>query len=260
MKIVPKQTSSRQKLNLTNDQITIIVDKMFNGNLKEWEIDKSIEYVNDNSSIISIYDDEDTLIEEIDIAQYLNIHFYGFKHRVYDPINTVLNREYGNENLFEEWALQINNGLNKSYCQVNKIDDNAVTSTDIDSKTINVELKFMIQTNKVDVLDYYVGQLRNMCLGNTFELQNANGDELTAYITIGVLETNQDVIDTTIGECIILSCSLEIDYIQATYSYNDYEFYMSLDGDDTINENGEIVDVNGNPTETVYTRIAPTVY
>lgn len=190
------------------------------------EIVKRLFESNDEDIIIN---NENEKQKTIKINDYLNIEFYAWKNRV--VYNTM--REYEQ---YDHWTQSLNYSLNKSYALVEQLNEEVVTSNDIDSATKNCEITFMIQEDKVEILDHYIMTLRNALLGNTQEIQNSNGDILKAYITIGNLMYEQEPIMTQLGECMIVKCGFVLTYLNNALSYSDVKMLISLDNEEHYSE------------------------
>lgn len=236
----------------TTEDVKNITEKIFNGNLAVYRASKgTIEYDNPNSEIITIKDESDNIIEEKDLADYLNIKFYNWKERLISKDDKSLD-ERSELTVFEDWVQSLNFSMNESYALIEKIDEEVTASQDIDSAVITGKMTFLVQTDKIKNLDYYVTKIRNIYLGNPQDIQNSYGDIVKAYIMIGSLSYDQEPFMTQLGETIIVSCNFRISYLNDALTYNDIKIEISLDGDDLYDENGKIVDELGNETETKY--------
>lgn len=231
----------------TSEDIKNIVENIFNGNLHDLRLSKgSISYENENSEKIYLVDEDDGTRTEKDLAEYLNIYFYNWKQRIVSEEN---NSELS---VFDSFIQSLNNSFDKSYGLVEITDEEVVASQDIDSSTINGKITFLIQTNKVNNLEYYVNKIRNKYLGVAQDIQNSYGDIIKSYVLIGALMYDEEPITLQIGECIICSLNFRISYLGDAQSYNDTQIQISLDGDDLYDTEGNIVDAQGNPTESKY--------
>lgn len=220
----------------TSYDIKEIIKNIFNGNLELSRVSSSIAYKNDNSEKILLIDEDDGTQTEKDLADYLNIKFYSWKNRLV---------EKGGDNQvftpYDEWIESLNFSMNESYALVELIDEEVTASQDIDSATKIGRITFLVQADKVSNLDYYVSKIRNNYLGNPQDIQNSYGDIVKAYIMIGTLLYDEEPSSIQLGECVKVSCNFRISYLNNALSYNDTEISISLDGDDTYNESGEIV-------------------
>lgn len=212
---------------LTSEDLKNIVDNMFNGNLWASKYSNNqISYANPNSEKIILVD-EDQEGQQYDLAQYLNIKFYNWKNRIVEQSE----RE---ENFagFDDWVNSLNFSFNEAYALVEQTDEEITTSQDIDSCTKTAKITFIMQSNKIHNLEYYISKLRNVYIGNPQVIQNSFGDKITAYIMLGVLSYDQEPITTQIGETLIVSCYFRITYLNEALTYNDTEFYLSFKGDE----------------------------
>ena len=224
----------------TAQDIKNIIKKIFNGNLDIHQVNNSITYVNPNSEKILFINEEDNSQVEKDLAEYLNIKFYSWKNRLVEKSEHSLTDEPV-LTVFDDWVQSLNFSMNESYALVELIDEEVTASQDIDSATKIGRITFLIQADKITNLDYYMAKIRNTYLGNPQDIQNSYGDIVKAYITMGTLLYDEEPSTIQLGECVVVSCNFRISYLTDALSYNDTQIEISLDGDDTYNENGEIV-------------------
>ena len=220
----------------TSYDIKEIVKRIFNGNLELHRASNStIAYENANSEKILLIDEDGEQTEK-DIAEYLNIKFYSWKNRLIEK-----GSDTETLTLYDDWIQSLNLSMNESYSLVELIDEEVTASQDIDSATKIGRITFIIQTDKISNLDYYISKIRNHYLGNPQDIQNSYGDIIKAYITLGTLVYDEEPSTIQLGECVKVSCNFRITYLNNALSYNDTEIAISLDGDDTYDENGDVV-------------------
>lgn len=224
----------------TLEDIKNIADNIFNGNLWLSKLSNGeIAYENENSENILLINESDGTQTEKDLAEYLNIKFYTWKQRLVEKSN------YGYDeqplSLFDEWVQSLNFSMNEAYALVERIDEEVTVSQDIDNATYLGKITLLIQTNKVKNLEYYITKLRNKFLGLPQTIQNSYGALIKAFILIGSLSYEDEPLQTPLGECIITSFNFKISYLENALTYSDTEIAISLDGDDTYDENGQIV-------------------
>lgn len=236
---------------LTSEDIKNIVERIFNGNLKEKYINSSFEYVNPNSEKIYFVNEDDGESEQKDLAEYLNIKFYSWKERVVSKSDYSIEDE-PDMSLYDTWVNSLDFSLNEAYALVELTDEEVTASQDIDNATKLGTITFLMQTNKIKNLDYYINKIRNNYMGIPQEIQNSFGDIIKAYILLGTLMYDEAPQTTQVGEIIKVSCNFRISYLTNALSYTDTKFEISFSGDDLYNENGEIVNAGGEPTTTKY--------
>lgn len=243
------------RTNFTVEDVKNIFDEIFNGNLWAHKYSNgTIPYVNENSEKVLLINESEDTREEIDLAEYLNIKFYNWKERL------VEKEKYDEEDAspyakFEAWVQSLNNSTNEAYALVERIDEEVVASQDIDSATYMSRITFLIQSDKIKNLDYYITKIRNKFLGVPQEIQNSYGEILKAFILIGALNYDQEPFVTQLGECMVVSINCKISYLANAAVFSDLELEMSVDGDDLYDNFGNIVDINGNPTTTKYLKM-----
>ena len=223
------------------EDVKNIVENIFNGNLAQYRASKgSIAYNNPNSENILLIDEDDGSQKQVDLAEYLNIKFYNWKERLVSKDDRDL-EERQQLTVFDDWVQSLNVSMNESYALVEKIDEEVTMSQDIDSSTITGKITFLVQTDKIKNLDFYVSKIRNAYLGNPQDIQNSFGDIIKAYIMVGALSYDQEPFMTQLGETVIVSCNFRISYLNNALSYNDTEVAISLTGDDTYDGSGNVV-------------------
>ena len=232
----------------TNEDVRNLIDKIFNGNLWSHKL-KAQPYDNPNSENLLLIDNDTGEKKEVDIAEYLNIKFYTWKNRLVEKGDGL---DENPLSPLETWVSSLNLSMNEAYALVETIDEEVVASQDIDSATKTCKISFIVQTNKIKNLDYYVSKLRNIYLGNPQTIQNAYGDNIKAYIMVGALLYDQEPITMQLGECVLVSCNFRLSYLNDALTYNDTKVEISLDGDDIYNAEGEVVDEQGFPTASKY--------
>lgn len=224
----------------TIEDVKNIINNIFNGNLWEHKYSNGeIAYNNPNSEKILLIDEDNGTQTEKDIAEYLNIKFYNWKQRLVEKANDEL--ESAPLSVFEDWVQSLNFSMNESYALVERIDEEVTASQDIDSATYMGKITFLIQTDKIKNLDYYITKVRNKFLGVPQEIQNSYGDIVKAFIMIGALTYDQEPFTMQLGECVIVSLNFRISYLANALTYSDTEIQISLNGDDTYDVDGNIV-------------------
>ena len=225
----------------TTEDLKNFIEQVFNGNLRKSLLSNGqIVYDNENSEEIIMINDDDGETTTIDLAKYLNITFYSWKERLLEKSNVGIDANPQLSN-FENWVQSLNFSMNEAYALVEKIDEEIVTSQDIDSSTISARVTFLMQADKIKNLDYYVTKIRNNFVGVPQEIQNSYGEMLTAYFLMGDLLFEQEPMMTQLGECIVCTANVQLSYMAQAMGWMDNKIYLSFDGDDTYDENGDIV-------------------
>ena len=220
----------------TSEDTKNIIETIFNGNFATYKASSgSVPYENPNSEEIAVLDANLGLKSTYDLAQYLNINFYSWRQRVVESGNEPISNS-ANLSTFESWVESLNYSMNESYGLVEKIDEEVTASQDIDSSIITGKVTFLIQTDKVKNLDYYVTKIRNKYLGVPQDIQNSYSDIVKAYIMIGSLMYDNEPSMTQVGECVICSFNFRISYLNDALNYSDTKVEISLDNEATYNE------------------------
>ena len=218
------------RTNFTSEDLKNMVEQIFNGNLRQSIVSKgSIVYNNPNSEKIMLIDDESGESEEKDLATYLNLHFYNWKERLVETKDTFHGESLS---VLESWVESLNVSMNESYALVEKTDEEVIASQDIDGSTIMGKITFLIQTNKIHNLDYYITKLRNQYLGVPQDIQNSYGETLKAFLLVGALMYEQEPFTSQLGETIIVSCNIKLTYLADALTYNDNKVQISIDDEE----------------------------
>lgn len=194
----------------------------------------------ENSEKIMLIDEDTGTQTQKELVDYLNIKFYSWKNRLVEKSEHSLTDEPV-VTAFDDWVQSLNLSMKESYALVELVDEEVTASQDIDSATKIGRITFLIQADKITNLDYYLAKIRNSYLGNPQEIQNSFSDIVKAYITIGTLLYDEEPDTIQLGECVVVSCNFRISYLTDALSYNDTQIEISLDGDDTYDDNGEVV-------------------
>ena len=207
-----------------------LIDEIFNGNLGAFKATKGkIPYNNPNSEEIVFIDEETGEQKSGDLAQYLNVKYYAWKERLIE--NEDYDRDQSQPKFLdlESWLKSKNHSMNEAYGLVEKIDEEVTASQDIDSATIRGKVSFIVQTDKIKNLDYYITKVRNAYLGVPQQIQNSYGNMINAYIMIGALMYDSEPEMTQLGECILCSFNFSISYLNEALNYSNTKIEMSLD-------------------------------
>lgn len=210
----------------TTEDIKNIVDTAFNGNLWQYKATKgAVEYENPNSENILLTEADTGFQEEKDLAEYLGVGFYTWKNRLAEKSNLLVQ-----DTSFMSWIESLNGSMNEAYALVECIDSEAVPSQDIDSATFIGKITYVIQADKAANLDYYLTKLRNTLLGVPVDFQNSYGDIVKVFIHLGTLIYDTEPTMTQLGETLIVTENITINYLTDALTYSDTKIEMSFDG------------------------------
>ncbi len=202
---------------LSTQDIKFIFENILKKNSKKVEI---IEQPYNESKVVDFYD-------------YFDFEIYSWKNRIVKKES----EEYG----YEDWVDSLNFSLDRTYGLVEIINDEVVPSADLDISTKSVKVSFLVPVNKIENLENYLLQVRNVYLGKPEEIQNQDGEILTTYINMGVLVYESEPEMTPFGEVINASLGFTISYINNVRNYHNSKIEISLDGDDEYDEEGQII-------------------
>ena len=214
------------RTNLTTEDIKVIIDRLFNGNLAEWKAKRgTIEYENPNSETILTVEEDTGEQTEVDIAQYLNVRFYTWKNRLEEKADTN-----PVDNSFMSWISSLNLSINDSLALVELVNSEVTPSQDIDSASLTGRITLAVQTNKIHLLEYYLGKIRNSLLGVPMDVQNSYGDIVKAFIHIGIPLYDSEPETIQIGEVLTTTVNFTVNYLTDSLNYKDTKVELSLDG------------------------------
>lgn len=203
------------KTNLSTIDVKNIIEQAFNGNLAAYKAGATTEYKNDNSENIILKDEGTDEATTVDLAQYLDIHFYSWKHRVAE---------------YDDWIASLNNVGVSTFALIELTDSEVLPSPDIDSATLTGQMTVLVPTDKVANFDFYVSKIRNIYAGNPFDITNRFGDKVKAYLNMGIALYEQEPTMEQIGECEVVRVNFSLQYLTNALSYSDIKFELSLDG------------------------------
>lgn len=223
----------------TLEEAKRVVEGLYNGNLAEYRAKKgAVEYINENSEKILLKDEYGQSLDEKDLAQYLNLHFYTWRNRV---VESEMGKHFtinGQESV-EAWVKSLNGSMNDAYALVELTNTAALASQDIDAGKLTGRVTIIIQANKVALLDYYATKIRNKYLGAPQDITNSFGDIIKAYLGMGILLYDGEPTETQLGETVIVSFNFTIDYLADAFSYadTDISFYIGEEDPDDMETN-----------------------
>ena len=177
----------------------------------------------DNNEEILLKHEPDGEEESVKLYEYLNLHLYAWKNRLVE-IN-------GSQIYYGAWSESLDYSMGQTYGLVEKENETAVASSDIDSNTIEGTITFNVPSNKINNLDYYIQKIRNVYLGNPQTIQNRYGNNISSFIVIGLLRYDTEPQMTPYGEMIEASVGFSISYINDAETYKDTKIELSLDNE-----------------------------
>ena len=179
-------------------------------------------YNKDNSEQIKLVDLNDGTTKDVDLAKYLNVEFYAW-------LEKVEGEETDNILSVDAWVNSKLQSLDGGYALVESYNESATESADLDNGVIEGKITFLIQTDKIKNLDYYLRKLRNRYMGEPIIIQNSFGKKVKSYFMLGTLLYEEEPIDTQLGYCLVASCNFSFRYMVDALSYNDLEVSFSID-------------------------------
>ena len=177
-----------------------------------------------NTEPIVIVDSDTGEKTETDTAKYLNLHFYSWKDRLVDS-RDIFN---GQTSVFESWVDSLNNSMNDAYALVEITSEENVASQSIDSGIIRAKITFLVQADKIKVLDRVASKIKNIYLGSPQEIQNGYGEMVTAFMQFGALTYDQEPTMTPLGETIVCSQNFVFTYLKGASTSESVQFGLHL--------------------------------
>jgi len=170
-----------------------------------------------------LIDADDGEQQEVNLADYLNVHFYSWKERI-----VSVDRRTGNSLTFDDWVQSLNYSLKDSYGLVEIVNEEPTVSQTIDGGTIRGRITFLIQTDKIKNLEWYCGKIKNSLLGNPQTVQNSFGESVTAYLQFGALIPDQEPSMTQLGETLVCTWGFAFTYLKGGVPASDYKISIGF--------------------------------
>ena len=189
--------------------------------------------------------------KQISIGEYLRTTFYTYTLDLRD------NKEYDDLNgngfnfpNYDEW-LKSRGASSTSYGQVELTGIEVVNSEDIDMGSATAKITFVMQIDKADLLDKHLAYLRLNIAGRRYYFINADNIKMSFYANLGETSYEAEPFDTPLGKCVIISVTFGISFIQDTFTANQSNVEISLNGTDFehlyYNQMTDSVIFNGKP-------------
>ena len=168
--------------------------------------------------------------KQVPIIEYLRTEFYTY------TLDLRENRQYDDENgngfnfpNFDLW-LHSNGASSSSYGQVELSGVEITNSEDIDMGSATAKITFIMQIDKADILEKHLAYLRLGLAGKRYTFTNADNIKMSFYANIGETSYDAEPFDTPLGKCVIISVTFGISFIQDTFTANQSNVEISLDG------------------------------
>lgn len=177
-----------------------------------------------NTEPIVIVDSDTGEQTETDTVKYLNLQFYSWKDRLVDSRDIF----DGQTSVFENWVDSLNSSMNEAYGLVEITSEENVASQSIDSGVIRAKITFLIQADKIKVLDRVASKIKNSYLGSPQEIQNGYGETVTAFLQFGALTYDQEPTMTPLGETIVCSQNFVFTYLKGASTSESVQVALHL--------------------------------
>lgn len=181
---------------------------------------------NDNSQI-QIIDEYANTTKTVKTTDFLNIKFFDYKYDIKD--HNLLETEDGFQfpNL-DNWLNSMGDNT-KTYALVELINQEITSSVDIDMGSATAKITFLINQDKLYVLEDLANRLQREIIGVRNQLYNAEQNLLTCYYNILNFTYENEPITTALGRCIIASMEFNVAYLTSATTYKDLDITLSLD-------------------------------
>lgn len=165
---------------------------------------------------------------ETTAVSYLDVQFYTW----WEHVKTMLeeNIDIG-ANLRETWKDSLEKSIGKSYALIEQLDEETISSQDISGATISGRITFLVDANKIDVLEEYMRHIKSKYTGNPIKCETLNGEMVVGYLTLGILLYDQEPMQAQNGEVIAVTLNWKFNYLEVAGTYGDVKLEISLDGD-----------------------------
>ena len=168
--------------------------------------------------------------KEVHIDDYLRTDFYTY------TLDLRANWDNYDENgngfnfpNYDEW-LKSRGMTSTSYGQVELTGIEVINSEDIDMGSATAKITFVMQIDKADILDKHLAYLRLGIAGKRYQFTNADNEKISFYANIGETTYEAEPFNTPLGKCVIISVTFGISFIQDTFTANQSNIEISLDG------------------------------
>ncbi len=152
----------------------------------------------------------------------LNIHYYTFKHKILS-VKEKLKSMKKQDVALNLGGLDI---LNQSYCLVSIEQQQRLFSKDIDQLTIEGNLEFWLQTEKVKLLENLVEEANLATCGIRIPV-NINGNERTCIVYFDSINVSS-ADNTELGETTIVNLGVTILLYPSFASYSDWQVAFEI--------------------------------
>lgn len=167
--------------------------------------------------------------KEILTKDFLDIKFYGYKNDIKDH-NLFAESEDGFNFPNLDNFLNANRGnTTTTYALVELTNEDITPSADIDMGGISTRVTFLIQEDKISILEDFILDLKRQYLGIPQTIISANEEELTAYFLFSGIEYEQEPIQTALGMSIVATMTFDLSYMQSANNYQSNNIKISLD-------------------------------
>lgn len=165
---------------------------------------------------------------ETTAVSYLDVQFYTWWEHVKTELEKNVDR---GADLRETWKDSLSNSLGKSYALIEQLDEETISSQDISGATISGRITFLVDANKIDVLEEYMRHIKSKYTGNPIKRETLNGDMVVGYLTLGILLYDQEPMSAQNGEVIAVTLNWKFNYLELAGTYGDVKLAISLNGD-----------------------------
>lgn len=167
------------------------------------------------------------------IVEYLNTTFYTYDFETKE--HNIFESEDGfNFPNLDNFIHSMGN-ISSSYALVELQGLEVVASSDIDMGSATANITFVMQSDKMDLFEQYIADLRLKTMGVENSFRNSENKIVSCYLNVGDLSYENEEIITIVGKCIIARLTFSIAYIENTQTSNSSNILISLNGTDYYN-------------------------
>lgn len=182
---------------LTNYDIKNIMENMFNS------LTDTINIVDEDNNVIK---------QNVTISSYLEPKFYEYR----EDLKRV---DLENDAYNYLTALAQTQEATFGLCEI--VGTTVTTSQDIDSGSIEANITFLTNANKIAVLENAIALLRQYYAGNKQTIVNSYSKNIDCYINLNTFTYDTEPTISALGEIITATLNISISYLSSASTYND---------------------------------------
>jgi len=167
--------------------------------------------------------------QNVKLSKLLNIKFFTFR----EEVKSVDNRDKFPD--YASWLVAAFASIDKAFARINIINEENLSSPDLDTGELTADVEIIIQPEKIEALEVYWNNLRRLFRGETYTYTNAEGKNVSMFLTLGNLEVRDGIDTSQLGVNISYVSSISVSYLAGGVSYKDFDLDISFSPQFDIN-------------------------